>query len=591
MPFSRQYVRAFFHVFPSRSITLLPWLVLFLFVSALEFFGIAFIAPFISLAENPDLLREIAVLNALFELSRIETINHFTAFIGLLIAILFAAKSLIAWLSQSYIFKFSYLQKEKLIKQLISAYLSAPYSLFLKKNTSQVIHNIRNQTATFSDAILSTLLNLVSNAITVLVLTILLYLTAPIAMISLALVSASLIVIFLLAKNKMRLLGRELFESSEGIIRGVNHSLGGIKEVKVLGCGEYFEKETTKEARRLADASFKFYSLKLAPRFIIETLLVISVIGIVSTNLIFQPDSKAIFSQLAVFGVASTRLIPATANLFSGIAVLQNSSYALEKLSLDLKELQENPDKELSLSNTKNHSISFSSPLSEINITKLSYRYPGTDKKVLDDISFTIKKGESVAIIGKSGSGKSTLVNTILGLLKPQSGDILVDGKSVYSNIRDWQNLIGYIPQTIFLIDDTIEKNIAFGIPDELIDQQKLSDAITQAHLSDYVQELPEGVNTRVGERGVMLSGGQRQRIGIARALYHDREILVLDEATSALDTDTERKVAQAIKSLKGSRTMITIAHRLSTIEDCDRVYLIDKGTIIKSGSYAEVAC
>ncbi|MFM6898570.1 MAG: ATP-binding cassette domain-containing protein, partial [Microcystis panniformis] len=207
----------------------------------------------------------------------------------------------------------------------------------------------------------------------------------------------------------------------------------------------------------------------------------------------------------------------------------------------------------------------------------------------LNNISLSLKKGESIALIGKSGAGKTTLVDVILGFLIPESGDIQVDGVSIYQDIRSWQNLIGYIPQSIFLTDDTIERNIAFGVPDSLIDKERLQQAISSAQLTELVEQLPNGIKTEVGERGVRLSGGQRQRVGIARALYHEREILVLDEATSALDNETEKLVSQSIQALSGMKTLIVIAHRLTTVEYCDRVYLMDRGIITKSGSYKEV--
>ena len=225
----------------------------------------------------------------------------------------------------------------------------------------------------------------------------------------------------------------------------------------------------------------------------------------------------------------------------------------------------------------------------EIVLDDVSYQYPETASHSIKDVSLTIKKGESIAFVGKSGAGKTTLVDVILGLLTPQKGDIRVDNLSIYKNLEGWQRIIGYIPQSIFLIDDTIERNIAFGVPDELIDKQRIYEAIRSAHLEEVVQKLPEGIKTKVGERGVLLSGGQRQRIGIARALYHECEILVLDEATAALDNETERLVTEAIKSLGGNKTVITIAHRLSTIEHCDCIYQLEQGKIIKTGNYKEV--
>ncbi|MER3475745.1 MAG: ABC transporter ATP-binding protein, partial [Leptolyngbya sp. ERB_1_2] len=207
----------------------------------------------------------------------------------------------------------------------------------------------------------------------------------------------------------------------------------------------------------------------------------------------------------------------------------------------------------------------------------------------LNQISLEIPKGKSIALIGRSGAGKTTLVDLILGLLIPDAGDIRVDGRSIYTDLRAWQNMLGYIPQSIFLTDDTIERNIAFGVPDHEIDQEKLQNAVRSAQLESLIEQLPEGLQTSVGERGARLSGGQRQRVGIARALYFEREILVLDEATSALDTETEQLVTEAIRSLAGTKTMIIIAHRLSTIQHCDRVYYLEQGQVAKAGSYEEV--
>jgi len=224
-----------------------------------------------------------------------------------------------------------------------------------------------------------------------------------------------------------------------------------------------------------------------------------------------------------------------------------------------------------------------------VELKQITYSYPNTTKESIKDISFKIGKGESIGLIGKSGAGKTTLVDVILGLLEPTSGDLLLDGVSIYDNFRAWRNLIGYIPQSIFLMDDTVEKNIAFGVPDDLIDRQKVAKVIKMAQLTDLIDNLPDGLRTFVGERGVRLSGGQRQRIGIARALYHDSEILVLDEATAALDNETERLVSESIQHLSGIKTLIIIAHRLSTVEHCDQIYVLEGGRLARSGSYQEI--
>jgi ATP-binding cassette, subfamily B, bacterial PglK len=267
---------------------------------------------------------------------------------------------------------------------------------------------------------------------------------------------------------------------------------------------------------------------------------------------------------------------------------MRHSTYVLDRLYLDLKEVDKvvETEKKIKQLTQANADLTFEK---EVVLDRVTYQYPGVTEPSLKDISLALRRGESIGLIGKSGAGKTTLVDVILGLLVPDSGEIKVDGVSVNENLRSWQNLIGYIPQSIFLTDDTIERNIAFGVTDDKIDRQRLHQAIQAAQLTELMKDLPDGLDTIVGERGVRLSGGQRQRVGIARALYHEREILVLDEATAALDNETESLVTEAIKSLSGKKTTIIIAHRLSTIEHCDRVYMLEKGQIIKSGNYHDV--
>ena len=274
-------------------------------------------------------------------------------------------------------------------------------------------------------------------------------------------------------------------------------------------------------------------------------------------------------------------------------------SYALDMLYKDLKEIEAydlstGPSAGLSTGlstvasgqGTRPRSAQFKESVA---LDAVTFFYPNTTEPAVEEISLTVRKGESVALVGKSGSGKTTLVDIILGLLQPASGDILLDGDSVYSDLRSWQNLLGYIPQSIFLTDETMAQNIAFGVPASQIDYERLAMAVEAAQLEALVEQLPDGLETMVGERGMRISGGQRQRVGIARAIYHGREILVLDEATSALDSETEKLVSDAIDRLAGDKTLIIIAHRLSTIENCDRVYKLEGGRIQQTGTYEEV--
>ncbi|MBW4518509.1 MAG: ABC transporter ATP-binding protein/permease [Scytolyngbya sp. HA4215-MV1] len=593
------FLSKFLYVLPSKPIILLPWLLAFICSSILEVFGIGIIGPFIGLASHSGIIYQNIWLHRAYTILGVKQESHFIALIGILVILIFCFKSLIVWYTQSRIFKFSYLQQEKLISRLMHSYIEAPYELFINKNTVQVINNVVGQTKTFTDKILSTFLVSVSNLVTILAISFLLCLVSPVAVLSLLLILSPLLVLFNAFKGKVKAWSKALHEADLGILRGINHGLGGFKETRVIGCGSYFEEETLQQAHQMAEVSIKFYAFKLAPRFIIEVILVVFLVGLISIALLFNQGVEELIPVLSIFALASIRLIPACTNLANGLSILRNNSHQMNQLYLDLKELEnahmeaglhlpmmtEKSEKGSYLEN-KLSKISF---IEKIVLDRVSFRYGSEGGNVLDQVSITIPKGQAIGLIGRSGAGKTTLVDVILGLLIPQSGDIQVDGLSIYSDLRSWQNLIGYIPQSIFLIDDTIERNIAFGLPDHQIDAQRLEKAIRAAQLTEVIEHLPNGVKTRVGERGIMLSGGQRQRVGIARALYHKREILVLDEATSALDNETERLVTEAIQALSGIKTMIIIAHRLTTLEHCDQVYLLDKGAIVRSGSLQEV--
>ena len=401
-----------------------------------------------------------------------------------------------------------------------------------------------------------------------------------------------------ISTSKVKKIGAKISKINDEIIRLINHSLGGLKDTKITGSEDFFLTTINQQAKESSKLSAAFEITVGIPPVVIKNSLIIFVVLFVSWASLDSSDKMtSIGGIMAIFGIASIRLIPAVNSLVQAIAQVRNFSYVVDRLYFDLKEIeqqQQEIDDSLATSKIKNLASESSNqsvmPFShKLSLQNIIYQYPEVSTKAISDISFDIYKGQSIGLIGKSGSGKTTLVDIILGLLYPKSGDIQVDDTSIYQNLRAWQNLIGYIPQSIFLTDETIEKNIAFGVPDHLIDRTRLEKAIQSAQLEELMQELPQGLKTEVGERGVRLSGGQRQRVGIARALYHEREILVLDEATSALDNETEQLVNESIKSLSGTKTMIIIAHRLSTVEHCDRLYLLGQGKILKAGTYQEV--
>jgi ATP-binding cassette, subfamily B, bacterial PglK len=594
----RKYISKVLYVLTGTRRSLIILLLMFIGTSILEAFGIGLLGPFFSLASQPESFKKMGFLNRVYDQLNLESSNQLVAILGLVIVVAFCVKSVSYFAVRTYIFRFGFQQKKLLTSRLLNAYLSVPYTFHLSRNSSHLIKNIIVETNQFTNGCLLPMLEATSNL--VMMITLLLVL-AKTDLLLLTMILGILLPTFVFFKklgHRLKHWGQVKSKSQKSMISILNHSLGGLKETRVIGCEPYFQAQMDEQSERFAKAATRFQSSQLLPRISIETMLVIVVIlFICGAQLFADQNAKDFTSIIATFAVASMRLIPASSQFIQGMGQLQNSSYALDMLYLDLQEIskpgdrrQLSPAKKFKGDRTdngiNNQAMAFSDRVELQNVT---YSYPEVEEPALTDISLNIKKGESIALIGKSGAGKTTLVDVLLGLLEPQGGDICVDGVSIYENLRAWQNLVGYIPQSIFLTDDTIERNIAFGVDDRLIDSERLQKAIEAAQLQDLVAQLPKGIKTGVGERGVRLSGGQRQRIGIARALYHEREILVLDEATAALDNETERFVTEAMKALAGTKTLIIIAHRLSTIEHCDRVYVMEKGRVVKSGSYQEV--
>lgn len=585
-----KYLSRFLFIISTRKIELLLIVFFFVVISLLDAVGIGLIGPFIGLAVKPETIERNAFIYSIYGNLGLKSINQFIALIGLLIIILFYFKSFFYYQIQSYVLRFCYTQQVLLRLRMLRTYLALPYTFYLRTNSAHVIQTIGTESANFTYSIAVPLLNSIANAFVLIVILILMAKTDLLATVSIFGLLLIAVVPFHYFRHIVARWGKEGLEANTETIRVINHAIGGLKTTKLIGCEPFFENQLLAQANKYARAASLFHSFQQLPRIVIEALLITFVVGFVSLSLVIVERSDSLVSVLGIFAIASVRIIPSASQLLTCMGVLRNNKPTLDRIYLDLKEL-ETPESQQYLgmskkTNADKHTQIFAD---QIVIDKLNYSYPQSSTNSLIDVSLTIKKGESIALIGKSGAGKTTLVDIFLGLLIPQSGDIQVDGVSVYSDLRAWQNLIGYIPQSIFLMDDTIERNIAFGIPDENIDKQKLDNAIKSAQLAELIEQLPEGVQTFVGENGVRLSGGQRQRIGIARALYHESEILVLDEATSALDNETESLISEALKELGRTKTMIVIAHRLTTVEHCDRIYEMSNGKIVRCGSYQEI--
>jgi ABC-type multidrug transport system fused ATPase/permease subunit len=477
---------------------------------------------------------------------------------------------------------FSYGIQQSISQRLFANYLRQPYSFHLNKNSSELLQNVIGEVNLFVGNVIIPGIELVTEIFVLTGIAALLLIYEPLASFfalgSLSLASA---IFYVLIRNRISYFGsiRQFHERLR--VQHLQQGLGGVKDVKLLGREndflsqyEYHNKMSIKTLRIVK-------VLNQFPRLWLEFLSIFGlaiIMYVVSYN---NADKIAVIPVIGLFGAAAFRLIPSFNRILNS---MQSYRFGLPVIDTIYNELKLNIQSKPVSSAVGNFLFN-----REIQISGLSFSYPDANKKTLDNISFAINYGQTVGIIGPSGSGKSTLVDVILGLLTPTGGNIEVDGKDISSSMRGWQNLIGYVPQTVFLSDDTLRRNIAFGIPDGEIDNEAVRKAVKYAQLEEYVSTLDLDIDAFVGERGVRISGGQRQRIGIARALYHNPSVLVLDEATSSLDNETEKGVMESIIALQGSKTILIVAHRLTTVQHCDKIFRIQHGKLVEAGTPNEI--
>lgn len=599
----RQYLTKVLYILRDQKKQLAVMMVVFGFVSVLEAIGIGLIGPFLTVANNPNIVRETPPLASVVDFLGLTSDTQIITVSALVVMGIFVFKSVAYFLCKLNIYRFGYRQKQRLEAKLIYTYLNISYLFHLNSNSSSMISNLVFESMQFTVNSLIPLLEIVANTFVVVLLLGLLAVT-DISLLLMALaILLPVFLIFIRVSRRIRGWGETRSDAQAQMIRAINHGLGGLKETRVLGCESYFESDLSHHAKRFGNAAMLADSFQLMPKVAIENVLVIFLIlFLLVSQLVMNRSMEEITAVMGVFGAASIRLIPAASQILNSVGRMRAMSYAMTMLHHDLKAIDDyemsgkmsdviNPDDLLTFAHLSPMAEKHTTPFNHsVALEGITFAYPNSEKPAIENVSLKLKKGESIALVGKSGSGKTTLVDVILGLLHPTSGDITVDSASVFEDLRSWQNLLGYIPQSIFVMDETIAQNVAFGVPASEIDYDRVAQAVKSAQLEEMVNRLPQGLETMVGEHGTRLSGGQRQRIGIARAIYHGREILVLDEATSALDTETEKLVSEAIDSLAGDKTLIIIAHRLSTIENCDRVYRLENGRIQTVGTYQEVA-
>ena len=583
----RDIIRKFLYILPKRDpIKIVVLFIMMMVAAALEVLGIGMIPAFVAIVASPDRILEYEPLLPILAFLDITTARDLLIWGSVALLGIFIIKSMYKLFFNYFEARYIYNRRYQISHRMMSSYMQAPYTFHLQRNTAELLRNITQEVTILIGNVLTMILDISKQAVIAISILLFLFIAEPLITLFVILFAGLSSGTFLiLTKKKVKAYGKREQQHRSEMIKAVNQGLGGIKDARVLNReAEFIEKFRTEARNSTRLLTYMSYTKKI-PHPLIETTAVMGMM-LIASLLVWQGRSmEVIVPTLTLFAVAIVRLMPAIRSLTSDYTHLVYNIVALDPIYSDLKELDESSKKFI-----KERKASRPLKLERlIEARNVEYVYPNSDEQALRGVSFEIPKGHAVGFVGESGAGKTTVVDLLLGLMEPSSGEILVDGRNIHDDLSAWQLNIGYIPQSIYLADETLRSNIAFGIPEKEIDDDKVIRALELAQLKGLIERLPDGLHTILGEDGTRLSGGQRQRVGIARALYHDPEVLVMDEATSALDNLTEKEITNAIEALKGDRTVIMIAHRLTTVENCDRLYLMKDGKITDSGTYHEL--
>ena len=551
--------------------------ILMIIGSVLELLAVAVFNPFIEVLMQTSSIEDDSFLKLFFAHIHLNGIEQYLVVLSALIAVIYLVKNIYLSFLQNVILSFSYTTRMNLATRLLTTYMNEPYTFHLSKNIAEMQRCLQSDTSQFM-SLINSCLQLTVEMVTCLALAAYLFHTShSITVVIGVLLLLCIGLFFMISKKVSSRLGRQNENYNAKLFQWINQTLGGIKELKILQREENFIDSYKTNYKKLIWGARVNELIAALPKYIVETVAMVGLVFAIIIKLLFGHGALETFiPQIAVFAVAAFRLLPSVGRVNAYINSIMYNKASLDMIYDDLKEIDSEPVQEIEWQEKKEKWIFTKG----VTVEHVSYHYPDSDVEVLHDISLEIPKGKTVALIGPSGAGKTTLADIILGLLPPVSGVVRMDQHNVYENLRSWREKLGYIPQSIYLSDDTIRNNVAFGIYEAQIDDNAIWKALEKAQLKEFVQGLEKGLDTYVGDRGVRLSGGQRQRSGLARALYHDPEILVLDEATSALDSSTEQAVMESIESLQGLKTMIIIAHRLTTIKNADLVYEVSGGNV-----------
>lgn len=545
----------------------------------LEALGISVIVPIVQIVMDEQAIEKPGIVREIYNLLGMQSQKQFTLVILGAMASIFAVKNIYLYVQQKVLCHFVYTNQFRTSQRMMRNYLHKDYEFYLNADTAVVQRTITSDVNNMYALILNSL-QLVSEIIVFVIIAVILIVSDwQMTLVISGMLGITLLLISKAVKPVMKKAGEDNQEYYSGLFKLISQTVMGIKEVKIAAREQYFVDEYVKCGKGYVDAVQKYTLLTAIPRLLIETVCISGTVVYMMVLIALGTPLSELITTLTVFAAAVVRLMPCATRINT---YLNNISYFepfLMGVSDHLQDEINHPDlkREFAKDDHKKMPI-----YKAITLKDITYAYPNSDKLIFDHADMEIPIGKAVGIVGTTGAGKSTVVDILLGLLKMQGGTVFADDRDINSDYYGWLKNVGYIPQMIFMLDDTIRRNVAFGVPDDQISEERVWEVLKEAQLDEFIKTLPEGLDTSIGERGIRLSGGQRQRIGIARSLYNDPDVLIMDEATSALDNETEAAIIESINRLHGKKTLVIIAHRLQTIENCDMIYRVEDGKVLR---------
>jgi HlyD family secretion protein len=556
-----------------------------------EVASVMLIAPFMTLLGDLESIESNNLLNYLYQFLEFNSVENFIIFFGAVVLFFMIFSAAFSLYTTNILYKFGGRIGGSLSERVFRYFLYQPWSFHNRNSSSNLIHKVINESQRLTFSIITQVLNLNAKLALALLMSIAIILYSPmISIFALTIFSLLYFAIFKLSKSSLDQVSQSLSKDQSLRMKTSTESFGGIQNIILHSTQSHFTNRFENHTSQYYKSWSKSQILSITPKYILEVLAMGSVVVLVLFLFLTGDKSTSqVLPVISVFALAGFKILPALQQVYYSFSIINANLSAFINLENDLTS---SPPKLFYRERDIAHNNSFTKTkkYQKVEFDNISFSYNNSNQKVLDGISFSINTDTTIGIVGPSGSGKSTIVDLLLGLIEPVDGSIFLDRQPLdQSNISNWQRSLGFVPQNIFLADESIRQNIAFGIDNKFIDEKKIHDAAELSNIMDFVSKLPQGLDTQVGERGLQLSGGQIQRIGIARALYHNPDILIFDEATSALDGISEKLIMQSINNFYGKKTVIIVAHRLDTVKKADNILLCDAGKIIDHGKYDEL--